>query len=51
MENPPKTCKSCGHYCHCTNPECLSCGCDVCDCGTVKTNKEDIPKSFVQPNT
>jgi len=51
MQDNVKTCKSCGHSCHCYSPDCETCGCDVCDCGTVKPNQEDIPSSFTLTNT
>jgi hypothetical protein len=48
-----KTCQTCGHSCHCYGPECNNCSCDVCGCGKVSNYdaKEDIPDSFIKPNT
>jgi len=47
-----KTCKSCGHSCHCYGPDCESCYCDTCQCGKVgKQSMEDIPDSLIKPNT
>jgi len=52
MQGEVRTCKSCGHSCHCYSPDCETCSCDVCDCGKVGTNsKEEIPSSFTLPNT
>jgi hypothetical protein len=53
MQGKPRTCQSCGHPCHCYSPDCETCSCDVCGCGTVKNYdaKEDIPDSFIKPNT
>jgi len=51
MDLEEKTCQTCGHSCHCYGPDCESCSCDVCDCGTIKKSMEDVPPSFINPNT
>lgn len=30
MQGPERTCKSCGHKCHCYAPDCKECRNDVC---------------------
>ena len=35
MDTIKKSCKTCGHSCHCYSPDCESCSCDVCDCGRI----------------
>lgn len=45
-------CVKCGCPCHCKWDCCENgaCGCDICHCGSTKS-EEDIPSSFVNPNT
>jgi hypothetical protein len=54
MNKPEKTCKKCGHTCHCLSadgcPDCINDICDVCDCGTTQSEL-DIPINFLNPNT
>ena len=45
----PRTCKKCGHKCHCYQPDCDQCINDVCircDCG--KITPKDIPDTFIR---
>jgi len=51
MITTTKSCKTCGHSCHCYGPECKDCSCDVCDCGKIVDSMEDVPSSFTNPNT
>jgi hypothetical protein len=56
MMSQERTCGTCGHRCHCYQPECEEsigvgmtdkyqrCGCKNCDC------KKDIPNSFTRRN-
>jgi len=42
MIGPKRTCKSCGHACHCYRPDCDDCINDICvkcDCKTPDENK------------
>jgi len=53
MNTSEKTCKTCGHECHCLGGECPHCindVCETCDCGTTQS-EWDIPTSFINPNT
>jgi hypothetical protein len=46
MDGEKRTCQSCGHECHCYQPECDKCHNDVCtDCDC--KNKTDIPSSML----
>jgi hypothetical protein len=47
MQGEKRTCKRCGHDCHCYQPSCEKCINDVCtqcDC------KSEIPDSFFKRN-
>lgn len=56
MMSQERTCGTCGHRCHCYQPECEEsigvgmtdkyqrCGCKNCDC------KKDVPNSFTRRN-
>ena len=46
MQGDERECKTCGHKCHCYQPECEECVNDVCyrcEC----ENKTDIPSSML----
>ena len=53
MNTSEKTCRKCGHSCHCWDSECpvwVNDVCETCDCGTTQS-EWDIPTSFINPNT
>lgn len=50
MYGEPRTCKKCGHRCHCYQPDCDQCINDVCvycECDKIEVKEiVDIPQSF-----
>ena len=43
MLGPERTCKNCGHKCHCYSPNCQECVndvCGVCDCKETKQESD-----------
>lgn len=49
MYGEPRTCKKCGHRCHCYSPDCPECVNDVCiKCDCDKFEHRDIPDTFIR---
>lgn len=42
MQGPKRTCKKCGHNCHCYAPNCKDCVNDVCTSCDCKTKQDEI---------
>ena len=49
MKGEERTCKKCGHRCHCYQPECEECVNEICyECKCKKPEyKKDIPTSML----
>ena len=47
MQGEERTCKKCGHRCHCYQPECEECHNDVCYNCKCREEQKDIPASML----